>query len=129
MKNKINGSIRKSMDNALVQTNEKLKPILEIKDPKERKKEFDKYVKQTQKNAIKALSKNIEYSVIEQNKLIEEELEGRLNTLKNNSAKALKKLQTIIDARREDDSKAQGIKEREIYKNSLYCILLEEAKE
>ena len=104
LKKEVVGYIGNIMDERLVLTDKELSVILEERDDKKRGENFDSFCERIQKQAQAELSKKIETTVREQEKMIRREIEARLNEVKHNMEAAMKDFAAdIVESKEKDE--------------------------
>lgn len=126
LKNEVGDFIGNRMDERLVLTDKELTIILEERNDKKRKKNFDDFYIRIHKKAISDLAKKIEGTIEEQKAFINAEVKNRLNEVQVDMNKALKdykETKNLIKNKSTDLS----VKQMEwIYEMALADILIDE---
>lgn len=126
LKSRVVGCVGNVMDSRLVQTDKELGPILEERDEKKRKKNFEKFVERVQKEALKKLKEEIQSTIEEQTEVVENELNIRKREVNNRLNESIKEMSEIMDVKRKNDVELQNKQLVLMYQSSLCDVLLKE---
>ena len=127
LKKEVIGFIGNYMDDRLVLSDPELSKILKIGDDKKRKKEFDLFYKNLQKQAIQKLKNKIESTVHKQEEIIRKEIQNRLTEVDKNMQEASKAAVEIFRMKEEqEDAKIEEKQIQYCYQYELAEILLEQ---
>lgn len=128
LKSHVVGCIGNVLNKRLVQTDKELGIILEERDDKKRKKNFDSFVDRVQKEALKQFKKEIEETVNQQSELVKKEISARLNEVNKSMEESIQEYTSILESKKKDSQELEKKQVEYMYQSSLCDLLLYEAE-
>lgn len=128
LNNQVVGCISNIMDTRLVQTDKELSTILEEKDDKKRKKNFDDFVGRVKKDALNDLKVKIEKTVKAQSEVVSKEIKTRQKEIDFKMQESIKEMTNIMEMKEKSETELNKKQIEYMYQSSLCDILLMEVR-
>ena len=128
LKKQVVGCVGNVMNRRLVQTDKELGAILEERNDKKRKKNFEKFVERLKKEALAKFKKEVEKTVKEQSKVVSDEIETRKREVTRRLEETIKELTDIMEVKDKNNSELEQKQIGYMYQSSLCTLLLKEAE-
>lgn len=127
LRNEVIGFIGSYMDGRLVLSDHRMSEILKELDDKKRKKKFDDYYKELQREAVNLLKKKVESTVHKQEKLIRDVIQNRLTEVDKNMQEATNAYEEIRQMKKkQEDAEIEKKQIMYCYQHDLAEIILEQ---
>lgn len=128
LKGQVVGCISKVMNTRLVQTDKELSTILDERDDKKRKKNFEAFVKRVQKQAIDQFKTEVENTVRAQSGVIVLEIRTRQKEVDDRLEETIRELTEIMDVKARSSAELEQKQIGYMYESALCDFLLREVK-
>lgn len=128
LKNQVVGCIGNVLSKRLVQTDKELSIILEERNDKKRKENFEAFVDRVQKEAIKQFKKEIKKAVNQQSELVRKEIDARLEEVNRSMEESIQEYTTILESKKKDSQELERMQVKYMYQSGLCDLLLNEAE-
>lgn len=122
------GCVSNEMNRRLVQTDKELSTILEERDEKKRKKNFDKFIGRVQKTALEKFKKEVEKTVKAQSKVVSDEITARQKEVNGELEESIKELTAIVEIKNKNNSELEHKQVQYMYQSTLCELLLREVE-
>lgn len=128
LNNQVVGCISNVMNTRLVQTDKELSTILEEKDDKKRKKNFERFVGRVKKDALGKLKVKIEKTVKAQSEVVSKEIKTRQKEVDAKMKESIKEMTEIMEIKEKSETELNKKQIEYMYQSSLCDIILAEVK-
>lgn len=128
LKNQVVGFLGNVLNERLVLTDKELSIILEERDEKKRKKNFQAFTDRIQTEGKKGLSKKIEITVNQQSELVKKEINARLKEVNKSMTESVNAYTAILESKKKDGQELERMQVEYMYQSSLCDLLLNEAE-
>lgn len=128
LKRHVVGCVGDVMNMRLVQTDKELSTILEERDDKKRKKNFEKFIERIKKGALETFKKEVEKTVHEQSKVVSDEISTRKAEVNKRLEESIEELTAIMDVKNQSSSELEKKQIEYMYQSSLCELLLSEVE-
>ena len=122
------GCISSVLNTRLVQTDKELSAILEERDDKKRKANFERFVERIQKQAISKLRIEIEKTVKAQSEVVSKEIKTRQKEVDARMEESIKELTEIMAVKEKSDLDLKKKQINYMYQSALCDLLLAEVE-
>ena len=122
------GCISSVLNTRLVQTDKELSTILEERDAKKRKANFEKFVEKIKKQAINKLRIEIEKTVNAQSEVVSKEIKTRQKEVDTRMEESIKELTEIVEVKEKSESELKKKQVNYMYQSALCDLLLAEVE-
>lgn len=122
------GCVSSVLNTRLVQTDKELSTILEEKDKKKRKENFEKFVQKVEKQALSKLKKKIERTVNAQSQVVAKEIETRQKEINKRMEESIRELTEIMEIKEKSESDLKKKQLGYMYQSALCDLLLSEVE-
>lgn len=126
LKKQVVGCIGNIMEERLVLTDKELSVILEERDDKKRKKNFDSFCRRVQGQALSGLKKKIETTIRKQEEMVEKEIKARLTEVDKSMKSTEKAYTEILLAKEKSEADVTKTQIKYVYQYALADILLDQ---
>lgn len=128
LKRQVVGCVGQEMNRRLVQTDKELSTILEERNDKKRKKNFDGFVQKVEKAALAKLKKEIEKAVKAQSKVVTDEIAARQKEINRKLEESVGELTAIMEVKNKNNFELEHKQIQYMYQSSLCDFLLNEVE-
>lgn len=128
LKRQVVGCVGNVMNQRLVQTDRELSVILEERDDKKRKKNFESFVERIKSEALEKFRKEVEKAVKEQSKIVADEIKARQKEVNRRLEESINELTAIMEVKKESSMELERKQIEYMYQSSLCDLLLREAE-
>ncbi len=128
LKRHVVGCVGNVMNMRLVQTDKELSTILEERDDKKRKKNFEKFIERIKKGALEKFKKEVEKTVHEQSKVVSDEINTRKKEVNRRLEESIEELTTIMEVKNQSNSELEKKQIGYMYQSSLCELILSEVE-
>lgn len=128
LNNQVVGCISSVFNTRLVQTDKELSTILEERNDKKRKKNFEKFVERVKKDALGKLRIKIEKTVHAQSEVVSKEIKTRQKEVDARMKESIKELTKIMEAKEKSDADLKKKQINYMYQSALCDLLLAEVE-
>lgn len=122
------GCISSVLNTRLVQTDKELSTILEEKDDKKRKENFNGFVDRVQKQAVSKLKTEIEKTVKAQSEVVSKEIKTRQKEIDKRMEETIRELTEIMEVKEKSDADLKNKQLGYMYQSALCELLLKEVE-
>lgn len=120
------GCVSTVMNTRLVQTDKELSTILEERDDKKRKKNFEDFTDKVKKQALSKLKVQIEKTVNAQSEVVSAEIKIRQKEINYRLEETIRELTEILDVKKKNDEELEKKQVSIMYESALCDLLLAE---
>ncbi len=122
------GCISSVLNTRLVQTDKELSTILEERDAKKRKANFEKFVEKIKKQAVNKLRIEIDKTVNAQSEVVSKEIKARQKEVDARMEESIRELTEIMEVKEKSESELKKKQVDYMYQSALCDLLLAEVE-
>lgn len=122
------GCISSVLNTRLVQTDKELSTILEERDAKKRKANFEKFVEKIKKQAVNKLRIEIDNTVNAQSEVVSKEIKARQKEVDARMEESIRELTEIMEVKEKSESELKKKQVDYMYQSALCDLLLAEVE-
>lgn len=122
------GCISSVLNTRLVQTDKELSTILEERDEKKRKTNFEKFVEKIKRQAINKLRTEIEKTVNAQSEVVSKEIKTRQREVDTRMKESIKELTEIMEVKEKSEAELKKKQVDYMYQSALCDLILAEVE-
>ncbi len=122
------GCISSVLNTRLVQTDKELSTILEERDAKKRKANFEKFVEKIKKQAVNKLRIEIDKTVNAQSEVVSKEIKARQKEVDARMEESIRELTEIMEVKEKSESELKKKRVDYMYQSALCDLLLAEVE-
>lgn len=122
------GCISSVLNTRLVQTDKELSTILEERDDKKRKENFEKFVERVKKQALSKLKTKIEKTVKAQSEVVSKEIKIRQKEVDARMEESIRELTEIMEVKEKSESELKKKQVDYMYQSALCDLILAEVE-
>ena len=126
LKKQVIGCVGNVMNARLVQSDKELSTILEERDDKKRKKNFEKFTERIKKEALEKFKKEVEKTVKEESKVVSDEINIRQKEVNCKLEESIKEFTEIMEVKKKNNLELEQIQVNYMYQSSLCDLLINE---